>query len=546
MSDTHVVLAGSRRAARAGARRLRAVDPHTHIEVTVTLQGPKLPSADTPSKTLTPAAFAKDYSVKPADVARVTEVLGRYGLSVDALTQVGRSLHVSGPASAMAAAFHADLGVYEGGGQRQYRGREGELSIPKELADIVTGVQGLDQRQVAYRKATTRATAAGTAPFGPADIESHYTFPSGNGSGQTIAVAEFGEPTGAGQFAPPVYFPGDVTAFCAKYDRPAPNANVVPVNLTPLTPSQLPQQGQSVALDEAGEVMMDVEIIASLCPKANVLVYFATFDQKGWVDLLDTVVAGAKGLPVTLSVSWGTAEDSTDWSSAALAAINERLQIASMHGITVCVASGDDGSSDAMSGKRAHVDFPASSPFVLAVGGTMITGGQEVGWWVSPGRRNGKGSGASGGGVSVKFTRPAWQNVEIKSVNPAPIDGRVVPDVSALAGNPGYDLILDGQSSPNGGTSASAPVWASLLARMNAALPAAKQQRFVSPLLYAAAAAGRGGGTVGAASCTDIITGKNVSLPSPGIGYTAGPGYDAVTGWGVPKGEALLSALGNV
>jgi kumamolisin len=170
----------------------------------------------------------------------------------------------------------------------------------------------------------------------------------------------------------------------------------------------------------------------------------------------------------------------------------------------------------------------------------MFQGGAEVVWWESPGRRTTKGGGATGGGVSALFARPAWQTAKVPSLNGGRFDGRVVPDVAALSGDPLYDLVMLGRSAPNGGTSAAAPLWASLIARMNAKLPPAKQGRFVAPLLYKSTA---GVGTVGAGGCTDITHGDNESRPQPAKGYSAGPGYDAVSGWGVPNGKALLSLL---
>jgi kumamolisin len=248
--------------------------------------------------------------------------------------------------------------------------------------------------------------------------------------------------------------------------------------------------------------------------------------------------------PVTLSVSWGLAEDDSGWSSAALNAINERLNAAAALGITVCVAAGDDGSGDQENDSRAHVDFPSSSPFVLSVGGTMMTGTQDAPneqvWWESPGRRTSSGGGATGGGVSVVFPRPQWQNVKITSLNKGSIDGRVVPDVAALAGAPFYDVIVLGGDAPNGGTSASTPVWAALVARVDALLPADKQQRFLTPLLYANGANGK---PLGSSACSDITVGNNTSSPDPGVGYKAGKGYDAVAGWGTPIGTALLEGL---
>jgi kumamolisin len=283
---------------------------------------------------------------------------------------------------------------------------------------------------------------------------------------------------------------------------------------------------------------MDVQIIASLCSEAQVFVYFAPFTQKGWVDLLNKVMSGNPAQPVALSISWGLPEDDPDWSQAALNAINTRLQAAALMGITVCVSSGDDGSGDQINDGHAHVNFPASSPFVLSVGGTMLLGppahAKEEVWWESPGRRTNK-----GGGVSVFFDRPQWQNVKIPSLNKKSIDGRVLPDIAALAGPPLYDLIFMGRDFPDGGTSASAPLWASLIARMQANRMG-KPAQFLTPLLYQK---GPSGVPRGQAASMDVTVGNNASHPQPGVGYKARKGFDAVTGWGVPDGQKLLSQL---
>ncbi|WP_224007150.1 S8/S53 family peptidase [Cupriavidus pinatubonensis] len=110
--------------------------------------------------------------------------------------------------------------------------------------------------------------------------------------------------------------------------------------------------------------------------------------------------------------------------------------------------------------------------------------------------------------------------------------------MAALAGPPLYDLPLDGHALPDGGTSAAAPLRAALVARIDAALPGGKRQRFLAPLLYK--------GDVGRAGFSDVISGQNTSRPSPGKGYTAKAGFDAVTGWGVPNGQGLLAALAAV
>jgi kumamolisin len=576
MNGTHVELAGSRRAAPRDALRVRDVDPHERIQVTVTLKGPDLPPPDQmPAQTLSRAEIDSRWGVPAANVQKVERVLRSFGLHVEDVKQAGRSLHVTGSAAAMTAAFQPKLGIYHVLGRGEMRGREGPLMIPAELDGLITGVDGLDQRQMAYRQAASpskrrrtktakakapakrrRAGAAmatiGGGPNGrltPADVLRQYNFPPGDGAGQTIIIAEFGSPLGNGRILPPAYIASDVTQFCSDHGLPAANVQIKPIDIAPLNQQQfetlihqLPQQLANLLFEQTAETMMDVEIVASLCPKAEIHVCFASWTQKGWIDFLDEVTSGHPSTPVTVSISYGLAEEAPDWTQGAMKSINDRLQIAAMQGITVCVSSGDDGTGCSQGGKRCHVEFPASSPFVLSVGGTMLTSGHsgqlgEVVWWEAPGQRAG-GGGSTGGGVSVLNLRPPWQTVHVPSLNPAAPDGRVVPDVAALAGPPSYDNLLDGQPIPGGGTSASTPVWASLLARINASLPAAKKQRFAAPLLYKAA--------VAQAAFRDVVSGQNASSPSPGIGYHAGNGFDAVSGLGVPDGAKLLAALGQV
>ena len=430
MADSHVVLPGSRRPRKPGARKLHDVDPNTHIELTLNLRGPALPAVSAAGdKTLAPAEFAKRYGASPADVQTVEHVLRPYGLTVEDVNLAGHSVRVSGTAAAVESAFKPNLAVYHSPDQGNFRGREGTIQVPAELDGVVTGVFGLDQRKMAQRKKARavqlHAQPQAHSPQTPNDLEARYSFPNNDAAGQTIAIAEFGEPSATGGAnVPPVYFPDDVTTFCAAHGRVAPPITLVPVNFAPLTRAQylaLPHAKRKASLDASGEVMMDVEIVAALAPNANIVVYFASFDEKGWVDLLDMMTAAKPALPVALSVSWGAPEDSSDWSAGARTAIDERLQAAAMLGITVCVASGDDGTGDGLDGPRAHVDFPAASPFVLAVGGTMLShpyaaaGASEDAWFQPPGRRTTRGGGATGGGVSTIFQRPQWQTVQIGS-----------------------------------------------------------------------------------------------------------------------------------
>ena len=219
--------------------------------------------------------------------------------------------------------------------------------------------------------------------------------------------------------------------------------------------------------------------------------------------------------------------------------MNETFKEAALLGITICIAAGDDGSSDADMDGHAHADFPASSPYVLAVGGTTIPTkggtGPDIVWEEGDGLRADNG-GSTGGGVSAKFDRPPWQEgITIASVNPGAIVGRCVPDVAANAdwnASP-YLLVVDGKAQGNGGTSAASPLWASLVTLVNQARGAGKRIGYLTPLLYQ--------GGAGSAGCTDITSGDNVTAAVGG--YRAGSGYDAVSGWGTPNGKQLLAAL---
>jgi kumamolisin len=572
MANDHVELKNSRRRPPPDSKRLRDVDPNERIKVTVTLKGPELPApANMPKRPLSRSEIDRRFGVRLATIRKVERVLQAFRLRVDDVKQGGRSLRVSGTAAAMIAAFQPKLGVYRLHGLGEIRGRHGRLMIPRALQGIVTGVEGLDQRPMAFRHAAHRSrsdarttarakrgAAAALSPGGgsgpdgcltPTDVLDLYNFPPGNGAGQTIVIAEFGAPLNNGKLMPPAYLAKDVQTFCKRHRLRRPKVKVRPVDITPLNEQQYRAAMRSlrgglrrIVADGTAETAMDVELVAGLCPKADIGVYFASWTQKGWIDLLDEVTSLETTKPITVSISYGLAEESPDWSHGAMDSVNHRLQIAAMMGINICVAAGDDGiGCSQRGGGRYHVLFPASSPFTLGVGGTMMTKKKdgeidEVVWWEAPGHRtdNGKG-GATGGGVSARNNRPPWQKVRVTSLNPRARNGCVVPDVAALAGPPSFDIVLGGKPANGGGTSASTPVWAALIARIAARLPATKRRRFLVPLLYHPAVAKTG--------FRDIVSGANGPSPRPGSGYEARRGFDAVSGLGVPDGRQLLAAL---
>jgi kumamolisin len=546
-NKTHVKLPGSSRGKNRGASPIGQIDPKKKLMVTIRLSGPRLPSPDKfVGQTMTREELTEKFGARRADVDKVTKCLKKLGLEVKRVLLLSRSMRIKGTAKAMEAAFKPDWEMMHSLTYGTYRGRKGPIHIPSKLKGIVTGVFGLDERRMAHRRSGAGVSAGprtARSPFTPEYIEKHYNFPPGYGEGQNIAIAEFGGG----------YFAKDLKAYCKHFKRPI--GNVQTIEIGPRGRAYTFQEILAIKdpklrhrkLDESFEVMMDVEIIAGLCPKASISVYFSTFDQDGWVNLLDRVIH-ADPVPVALSISWGRAEDHPDkpWSDEAIRAINDRLNLARLLGITVCAPAGDDGWRDEVNETIpiAHVDFPSSSPHVLAVGGTMLkrfgTMWKEVTWADSG--TAGVPGGATGGGVSRVFSRrPAWQKVDIVSLIERKT-GRVVPDVSALAGKPYYDLVFTGVQWPDGKTSASAPVWAALIARINAKLPPNKRQRFLTPLLYQKMPNGK---TVGEVSCQDIKIGKNASR-GDSLGYKARPGFDAATGWGVPDGVKLLKCLAQI
>jgi kumamolisin len=227
--------------------------------------------------------------------------------------------------------------------------------------------------------------------------------------------------------------------------------------------------------------------------------------------------------PSVISISWGAPESS--WTSQSLKAFNSVLQSAAALGVTVCAASGDTGSSDGAAGGD-QVDFPASSPYVLACGGTSLAASgtsieHEVVW------NDGAQGGASGGGVSGAFAVPAWQNglsATALGGGRKPLSGRGVPDVAGDASPAtGYSVLIDGTQTVVGGTSAVAPLWAALIARINAAK--GQPAGFINPKLYKTPAA-----------CNDITQGNNGS-------FAAAAGWDACTGLGSPNGQKVAAAL---
>jgi len=274
--------------------------------------------------------------------------------------------------------------------------------------------------------------------------------------------------------------------------------------------------------------MLDIEVSGAIAPGANIVVYFADNTDAGFLNAITTAVHDSTNNPSVISISWGGPESA--WTHQAMTSMDEAFQAAAAMGVTVCVASGDNGSTDGETDGLNHVDFPASSPNVLGCGGTTLVASGNTITSETTWNELANNEGASGGGISDVFPLPSYQNGAgvPPSANPNQNVGRGVPDVSGDADpTTGYVTLVDGQPDVIGGTSAVAPLWAGLIALINESV--GKPVGFINPLLYQNAST--------AGDFNDVTSGNNGA-------YSAGPGWDACTGLGSPIGAQVAAALG--
>ncbi|HLY57622.1 MAG TPA: S53 family peptidase [Stellaceae bacterium] len=517
-------LAGSERQPLPGTRHVGPADPKERLEVTLILRHRaedvlkarvgRLARGDVSLPHLSRADFAAQHSASSDDLAAVETFAKANHLTVVEADAARRTVVLSGTVAAFNAAFDVDLQQYEHDAGA-FRGRTGAVHLPEELQDVVQAVLGLDNRPQARCHLRRRSGHDGTAPhaaavsYTPTAVASLYGFPPGTGKGQTIGIIELG---GGSRRS-------DLTKYFASLGVHAPKIVSVSVD-----------HGRNHATGDAngpdGEVMLDIEVAGAVAPEATIVVYYAPNTDAGFLDAITTAIHDRHHSPSVISISWGGPESA--WTQQSLTAFDQAFQDAAAMGVTVCVASGDNGSGDGVGDGADHVDFPASSPHALACGGTSLRGSgtaiaSETVW------NDGAGGGATGGGISAAFPAPSWQeglSVRRASGSTAPLSGRGVPDVAGDADpETGYQVRGDGTDTVIGGTSAVAPLWAGLVARINAARSNGTVG-FINPTLY-----------VNPAMLNDITSGNNGS-------FAAATGWDACTGLGSPNGTTLGRFLG--
>jgi kumamolisin len=516
-----VTLRGSERQPVFGAHVVGPADPAERIEVSVllrsrfssgrTAQVEALGQRPLDRRThMTREEFEAIHGSGPGDIAQVERFAQRHHLDVISADPARRTVVLAGTIADMSRAFGVELARWSAP-HGEYRGRTGSIKVPAELGPVVQGVFGLDDRAQAAPHLRRAAHDAADGGLTTLDVGRAYGFPHGlDGNGETIALIELG-----GGFRS-----SDLSEYFQSLGLPMPRVAAVSVDGAHNRATGDPEGPD-------GEVMLDIEVAGALAPGANIVVYFAPNTARGFLDAVTTAIHDRSHRPSILSISWGAPE--SHWTQQAMRGIDEAFQAAAMLGVTVLAASGDNGASDGVDDGLAHVDFPASSPHVLACGGTRLelhaNGAIVETAWGS------NGNGATGGGVSNVFRLPSWQDAAgvPPSVNPGRRVGRGVPDVAGDADPAtGYRVRIDGRETTYGGTSAVAPLWAALVARLNQRL--GRHAGYLNPLLY------RSNGDPHLFA--DVVSGSNGA-------YAAGADWDACTGLGSPRAGALIEALAS-
>jgi kumamolisin len=480
---------------------------------------------------LSRGVLAATYGAPARDFDALEHFAHKHGLRVSHRSVARRTIVLTGKLGDLLRVFHADLSLYHHA-RGNYRGRRGEIYIPHQFSESITGVFGYDTR----RNHGSRAALAPSLEVGlpPTHFARHYNFPTHykgrrlDGRGQCIGIIALG-----GGFDRK-----ELRTYFNEIRVPHPAIVSVSVDGAANHPSK--------SGDDDIEVMMDVEIAGAVTPRAKLAVYFAPNTNTGTLHALSAAIHDSERNPSVIAMSWGSNE--TDLSARWIRAYHEVFLDAAALGITVCAVTGDHGTTgnstcEEWDGEH-HVYHPASDDLVLACGGTQMTRGKEVAW--NDGLRLGQkvrdrsgkvvrnGGWATGGGISDIFKLPDYQkHASVPRSIFTGKRGRGVPDIAMSAEN--YFLRWHGKKRHpdlfNGGTSCVVPLMAGLIARLNQAKK--KNVGYLNPFLYANASKG---------VAKDIRKGYNGIFRTI-KGYRARRGWDACTGLGTPDGTAILNNL---
>ena len=507
------------------------------------------PSSSLYHQWLTPQQFGARFGISSADLATVKAWLSARGLSITAAAPSLNNVTVTGTVGQIESAFGTSIHSMSENGEQHFANVT-DPALPSAIAGVVSGITGLNdfkpQSRAAVRPHYT-SSISGSHYIAPGDFYNIYDASSlinnsVTGAGITIAVA--------GQTDISLT---DVAAFRSASGLPASAPTII----------NIPGYVAGTVSGDLDEAQLDVEWSGAVAPGATIK--FVTSGASQSASVMDALIYSItnKVAPI-ISISYGACE--VAWGQSNLNALNQYFQQANAQGSTIIGPSGDSGATDCdfqlpTATQGLAVDFPGSSPFVTAAGGTMFNEGSGTYWSGTNGsysgsalgyipetvwnESNSSGLASSGGGVSSYFSKPAWQ-----VGNGVPADqSRDVPDISlnSASAHDGYLFCSRGSctngyrnASSNlnvvGGTSVASPTFAGILALLEQKLGTATGLGNVNPMIY-----GLANSTYNGNVFHDVISGNNNSAcvvgtqdcPNGGsIGYSAGPGYDLATGWG--------------
>ncbi len=519
------------------------------------------PSSPLYHQWLTPQEFGARFGADPSVLAATKSWLRSRGFRIDSVGKGGLWINFSGDVQSVESAFHTRIHNYLVNGRR-YQANDRDPSIPAPLGPYVAGVVSLNNfprkamhtpfRPVQPWQVTPEYTSStGNHYLGPADFATIYDltplYSTGiNGSGAAIAIV--------GRTHPSALLT-DWSSFRSFFGLSAGTLNVI---VNGPDPGDLGQ-------NEDFEADLDVEWSGAVAPQASIdFVISASTSTADGVDLSAQYIVDNNLAPV-MSTSFGLCE--ADLGSAGNDFYNNLWMQAAAQGITSLVASGDNGaagcdSPSVNSGTSVAVNGLASTPYDVCVGGTLFLDSSNPGqYWSTTNNPTTYGSAlsyipeaawnesgasstcptgdtcsnlyATGGGASTLYPKPTWQ------VSPGvPADGmRDIPDVALNAATyDGYIVASGGQLYIAGGTSASSPSFAGVMALV--VQKAAERQGNANVRLYQLGNAQYTG--AGPVVFNDVTTGDN---SVPGVtGFSCGTGYDQATGLGSVDGAALVNA----
>jgi subtilase family serine protease len=465
---------------------------------------------------ITPADFTRRFAPLQADVDKVTQHLESNGLTVTEVSHNHMLVHARGTVSQMEQAFSVSINRYELQGEHHFS-NDRDPSVPAALGDVVQSVMGLSSMEK-LKRASSQAAAQPLVSYTPPQIATAYSFPNANnahpdgkiysGKGVTLAIATaFG------------YNPTDVNFFWQYFG----------ITRTG-TITDMPISASMGSNPDPSETTADVEQSGAQAPDANMLVYiipnvaFSTFITM-YAQIAEDNTASV------VSSSWGYCE--LVLSPASIQSAHAAFEQGAAQGISYFISSADSGAFACYPlSTSPAVAYPASDPYVTAVGGTTLFTGRD-------GLRASENAWEdTGGGASSIFARPIWQH------GPGvPQDqNRDISDVAFDADlNTGYWTYLEGEWFSNtGGTSLGTPNWAALWA-LGVEAEGGHRTGLPNPFLYSL-----GQSVTYHSKFYDTRSGSNgcvVFDGCPGTGYSAGPNWDYPTGWGSPKGSNLVRSM---